>query len=134
MKLSIAALAICTMFAFTTAGAATGTDAAGRIVLAQRDVMPPIEGPGCPRQGTKSPRSSSAIPVTFYNSGDPANGTVEVHWVDFSGNSVLYGRVAPRQKLDLKSWAGHIFVVVNGRGRCINVITVPSSGTPTFGV
>lgn len=125
------AVALCVIGMAATAGAASATE--GRIVLAQRDIMPPIEGPGCPRAGTKSPRSNVATSITFYNSGDPANGKIEVHWVDFNGNSVFYGHVAPRQRLNLNSWAGHVFAILNGRGNCIGVVKVPNGGTPTFG-
>ena len=112
-----------------TAGAPP-PQAAPKIVQPQaRQVEPPSTGPGCPRQGTRSPRSNARAKVTFLNTN--AGGTISINWIDFDGNWVNYASVARGRQFDSNSFVGHAWVVLDANGRCIGTPVV-SSGSPTF--
>ncbi|AVO44437.1 hypothetical protein [Phreatobacter cathodiphilus] len=93
----------------------------------QRQPEPPIAGPGCPRAGTKSPRSSQRVPVTFFNG---QHREAHLYWVDFNGNSVFYAKINRGQQYQVNSFAGHVWVALNERGRCVSTFAVsPAGGT-----
>ncbi len=112
-----------------TAGA-TPPQAAPKVTQAQtRQTEPPSTGPGCPRQGTRSPHATARAKVTFLNTN--AGGTITINWIDFDGNWVHYANVARGRQFDSNSFVGHVWVVLDANGRCIGTPVV-STGTPTF--
>lgn len=94
-----------------------------------RSIEPPSTGPGCPRQGTRSPQTNARAKVTFLNSN--AGGTLSVNWVDLNGNWVHYGNIARGGQYVVDSFVGHTWVILNANGRCIGAPVV-SPGQPTF--
>lgn len=117
MKSTIYVAAVCAAFVVTNVPLDTQAQ--------QRQPEPPIEGPGCPRPGTKSPRTSQRAPVTFFNG---QHREAHVYWVDFNGNSVFYSKINRGQSYQVNSFAGHVWVALNERGRCVSTFSVPASG------
>ena len=74
---------------------------------------------GCPQEGhIKSPSSFDKASVTFDNQ------TVEdlkVYWIDFQGNRKFYSNLKAHSKYDQATWIGHVWVVVDAGGRCVNL-------------
>ena len=94
----------------------------------QRSVEPPITGPNCPPRRARSPGTQARAQTTFVNGN---NFTISLYWVDFDGNSVHYGDIAPRRSLVLQSYVGHLWVALDRNGRCLGYSAVPA-GQPTL--
>jgi hypothetical protein len=86
---------------------------------------PPIEGPGCPRAGTTSPRSSERATVTFSNAERPR---LSLYWVDFNGSVVEYRQLRRGQSYTVDTFVRHVWVVLDNNGDCVSVLRVPPGG------
>jgi hypothetical protein len=60
-------------------------------------------------------------PVTFVNR---RLTPVRIDWLDPSGRAVSYGEIAPRSRLELSSYAGHVWRFADGQ-TCIGVAALP---------
>lgn len=91
----------------------------------QRQVEPPIEGPGCPRLGTRSPRSNQRASVNFFNG---QHREAHIYWVDFNGSAVLYATLRRGQSYKVNSFVGHVWVILNESGRCVSNFPIAPGG------
>lgn len=73
----------------------------------------PLEG--APRASTRTGDETS---VTFINRTE---GEVELFWLDADGERKSYGKLAVGAERDQHTFAGHVWLVVNGNGRPLGV-------------
>jgi len=89
---------------------------------------PPLEGPGCPRVGTTSPRTSERTTMTINN---PNRRNYTVYWIDFGGSPVPYAEMQGRTRYTVNTFVGHVWVLVGANGRCLTVFRA-QPGNPEF--
>lgn len=73
--------------------------------------------PSCDQAPKASPSSSLPMTMTFQNI---SNETLQLDWIDFSGNRKSYGLVGPGQIKTLSTFAGHVWQWTRPPGTCIN--------------
>ncbi len=63
--------------------------------------------------------------ISFINhTGEPR----AVYWLDFQGARVPYGTLGPGQKLELKTYLTHPWVIADSSARCLRVVLPSASG------
>jgi len=75
-------------------------------------LQPVAKGPRASRQ------SRTHTQVTFVNA---TGGPVEIVWLDTEGRRKSYGRIAPGASRDQHTYAGHVWLVLDAKGRPIGL-------------
>jgi dipeptidyl aminopeptidase/acylaminoacyl peptidase len=63
--------------------------------------------------------------ITFTNHTD---GPVELFWISTEGERVSYGTLAPGEKREQNTYAGHVWLIRNARGRTIAIFEAAEGG------
>jgi hypothetical protein len=88
------------------------------------------EGCGSYPADYKSPQNANApaLRVTFHNKSAQAKN---LYWVDFQGTRQPFGTIAPGRARQIDTFGGHVWVVTNRAGKCVDFIV---ASNPSYDV
>ncbi|SDB25729.1 VHL beta domain-containing protein [Bauldia litoralis] len=86
---------------------------------------------GCSQLGTmRTTDTGGEASITFVNRTDGFRGVL---WIDGNGMPQPYGNLNPGESYTQQSFAGHIWMITDGPGNCLEVY-VPAAGASVFAI